>query len=108
MSNVTDFPMEPKRDLIAEMTGPKQGGHSVIIDGRLVPNMTMMDNGDTIDFVLDGRLVFPIAREHAWQAAAFAFAAMAIGAGFAHPAHMHFTQRAFAPECVELGTLPQS
>jgi hypothetical protein len=102
MDNVTDFPTEPKRDLIAEMKGPKQGGHSVIIDGRLMPNVVMFDEGDTITFLLDGRLGFPVAREHAWQAAAFAFAAMAIGAGFAHPAHMHFTQRPFSSEVHEI------
>lgn len=104
MSNVTDFPTPEPRDLIAEMKGPKQSGHSVVIDGRLVPNMIMFDEGEVITFVLDGRLAFPIAREHAWQAAAFAFTAMAIGAGFAHPEHMHFTQRPFATSCGPLGS----
>ena len=103
--NVTQFPV---RDLIEEMKGPQQSGHSVIIDGRVVPNMVMYDNGDTIDFVLDGRLSFPIAREHAWQVAAFAFAAMAIGAGFAHPAHMHYTQRPFSPEVKSIDKIGSS
>ncbi len=97
----------PQRDLIAEMTGPQQTGCSVIIDGRLVPNMVMHDRGDVIEFVLDGRMCWPFPREIAWQAASFAFAAMAVGAGFAHPAHMHFTQRPFAPECISLGGVPK-
>lgn len=108
MDNVTNFPAPPERDLIAEMTGPQQSGCSVIIDGRLVPHMVMRDCGETIEFVLDGRLVFPVAREHAYQAASLAFHAMAIAAGFAHPAHMHFTQRAYAPQVMGLGELPQS
>lgn len=100
--NVTGFP--PKRDLIAEMTGPRQIGCAVIIDGRLVPNMLMNDFGDEIEFVLDGRLSWSFPREVAWNAASFAFSAMAIGAGFSHPAHMHFTQRPFASEAVCLGS----
>lgn len=103
MDNVTEF---PRRDLIAEMTGPKQSGHSIVIDGRVVPNMVMHDRGDVIEFVLDGRMSFDFPRDIAWLAASFAFTAMAIGAGFAHPAHQHFTQRAFAPEVIGLGALP--
>lgn len=106
MDNVTSFP--PKRDLIAEMTGPQQSGCAVIIDGRLVPNMVMYDRGDEIEFVLDGRLGWSFPREVAWNAASFAFSAMAIGAGFAHPAHDHFTQRPFAPQVTCLGSsLPE-
>ena len=108
MTNVTDFPTEPERDLIAEMIGPKQGGHSVIVDGRAIPNCVMYDRGDMIEFVLDRRLGFEVPRDAAYIAASFAFAAMAIGAGFSHPAHMHFTQRPFAPECIGLGELPRS
>lgn len=106
MSNVTDFPTEPKRDLIAEMTGPISSGNHIIIDGRCIPNMLMYDRGEEIEFVIDNRLGFSFPRDQAWNAAAFAFAAMAIGAGFAHPAHMHFTQRPFATETVCLGEMP--
>lgn len=102
--NITQFP--PKRDLIAEMTGPPTGGNAVIIDGRVIPNCMMFDRGDEIEFVLDNRLAFGFPREQAWNAAAFAFAAMAIGAGFPHPSGMHFTQRPFAAECVGLGEIP--
>ena len=93
MSNVTDF---PARDLIDEMTGPEQRGNAVIIDGRLVPNLTMRDRGSEIEFVLDGRFSYSFPRDIAWLAASFAFCSMAVGAGFAHPSAMHFTQRAFA------------
>ena len=79
--NITHLP--PKRDLIAEMTGPQNSGNAVIIDGRRIPNCIMYDRGDEIEFVLDHRLGFSFPRDQAWNAAAFAFAAMAIGAGFA-------------------------
>jgi hypothetical protein len=95
MDNVTEL---PRRDLIAEMTGPAASGNAVIINGRYIPNLVMYDRGDEIEFVLDNRLAFGFSRDQAWNAAAFAFSAMAIGAGFAHPEHMHFTQRPFATE----------
>lgn len=104
MGDVTEL---PRRDLIAEMTGPQQSGNSVVIDGRLVPNLVMYDRGEMIEFVLDGRMCFDFPKDIAWLAASFAFTAMAIGAGFAHPAHKHFTQRDFAPQVIGLGELPK-
>lgn len=101
--NVTEF---PRRDLIAEMTGPENLGNSVIIDGRLMPHVAMFDRGETIDFVIDHRLSFPFPREHAYQAASFAFAAMSIAAGFRHFTGKHFTQHEYASEVVKLGDLP--
>jgi hypothetical protein len=102
--NVTEF---PKRDLIAEMTGPPVGGNSVILEGRLIPRMMMFDRGDEIEFVLDGRLAYGFPRAQAWDAASFAAAAMSIGAGFPHHSGgEHFTAREFAPEVVSLGKLP--
>jgi hypothetical protein len=108
MSNVTDFPTEPKRDLIAEMKGPDNIGSSVIMEGRLIPKVAMFDRGDEIEFVLDGRLAYGFTRDQAWNAMAFAAAAMAVGAGFPHySGGQHFTQREFATKCVQLGELPK-
>lgn len=81
MTNVTNFPMKP--DPIKEMTGCERSGQSVFIEGRLVPNVHMYDKGETIEFVLDDRLVFIFPREQAVAAMTFAAHAMAIGAG--HP-----------------------
>lgn len=110
MSNVTDFPSEPKRDLIAEMKGPETGGNAVILEGKLIPNVMMFDRGEEIEFVLDNRLAFGFPRDQAWNAAAFAAAAMAIGAGFPHySGGKHASQRDFAPSVACLGeTLPRS
>lgn len=104
--NVTEFPKAPTRDLVEKMKGPECSGNAVFIDGRCIPNCVMYDRGDEIEFVLDHRLAFGFPREQAWNAAAFAFAAMAIGAGFAHPSAQHFTQREFAVECVKLDKVP--
>lgn len=103
MDNVTEF---PKRDLIAEMKGPENLGNSVIVDGRLMPHVAMFDRGDVIDFVIDHRLSFEFPREIAYQAASFAFAAMAIAAGFRHQSGLHFTQHPYAVECVKLADIP--
>ncbi|MEZ0060871.1 hypothetical protein QIH87_50095 (plasmid) [Bradyrhizobium elkanii] len=84
MSNVTKFPDAPERDLIAEMKGCERLGNEVRMQGRIVPNMVMYDRRpgrDEIEFSLDGRVMFGFPAEYAWDAAAFAFAAMAVGAG---------------------------
>ena len=101
MDNVTEF---PKRDLVAEMTGPENGGCSVIIDGRLMPHVAMYDRGDTVEFVIDHRLGFPFPREIAYQAASFAFSAMAVAAGFRHQSGLHHTQHPYAGECVKMNS----
>lgn len=103
--NVTRLP--PRRDMAAEMKGPKQGGHSIIVDGRVMPHVVMMDRGEEIDFLVDGRVAFTFPREQAYNAAQFAFMAMAVAAGFASPAHHHFTQRVYAPGAICLGELPK-
>lgn len=105
MTNVTEL---PRRDLVAEMTGPENTGHAVIIDGRLVPNLSMRDRGEMVEFALDGRFLYAFPREWAWLAAAFAFQSMATAAGFACPAGEHFTKRPFAPQVAQLGEVPRS
>lgn len=99
--SVTSFP--PKRDLIAEMTGPERLGHEVTLHGRLVPNMVMYDRRparDEIEFSLDGRVMFGFPAAYAWDAAAFAFAAMAVGAG--HDP-LNFDPSPFSKKVVSLG-----
>lgn len=79
--NVTDL---PRRDLLAEITGPARFGNDVILEGRVVPGLVMYDrrpHRDEIEFCLDGRVMFGFPSAYAWDAVAFAFAAMAVGAG---------------------------
>jgi hypothetical protein len=82
MSKVTDLPTK-KRDPIDEISGCVLPGTTVFVEGRSVPNMTMIDRGETVEFILDHRLMFIFPREVAPLAANFAAQAMAIGAG--HP-----------------------
>jgi hypothetical protein len=72
----------PGSDPTSTMLGPDLMGQSVILDGRLIPNLHAHDRGKTIEFVLDGRMAYEFPREWAWLAGLFAANAMAIGAGF--------------------------
>lgn len=98
--NVTKM---PHRDLIWEMTGPERLGVDVILHGRHVPNLTMFirEDRDEIEFCLDNRVMFGFPRAQAWDAAAFAFAAMAVGAG-CDP--LNFEPRAFARKASSLSS----
>lgn len=95
--NVTAF---PTRDLVAEMRGAELMGNCVKIEGREVPGLVMFDRGDEIEFVIDHRVAFGFPRAQAWNAAAFAFAAMAFGAG-CDP--LNFEPRPFAKKVVSFG-----
>lgn len=101
--NVSQF---PARDLVAEMTGPKVLGARIMIEGRVVPKMVMIDHGAEVEFILDDRLSYSFPRELAWLAASFAFDAMAVGAGFPSPAGLHFTQRPFGTPVMNLADAP--
>lgn len=91
---------------IERMKGPRPRGCSVIVEGRVVPKLTMLEQGDRIDFILDGRLCFDFPKELACHAAAFAAAAMAIGAGY--PSFTFCDAKApFAPRCTELSEPPR-
>lgn len=95
--NVTTL---PSRDLIAETRGAELIGNCVKIQGREVPGIVMFDRGDEIEFVVDHRVAFGFPRTQAWDAAAFAFAAMAFGAG-CDP--LNFEPRPFAKKVVSFG-----
>lgn len=97
---VTKF---PQRDMVAEMTGPALVGNLICVDGRTVQKIVMIDRGEMVEFILDGRLSYSFPREWAYLAVSFAFSAMAVGAGFASPGAQHFTQRPFAPTVVQMG-----
>lgn len=105
MAKIEKFPKPERRDLIQEMTGPERNGCSVIVDGHVIPNMVMFDRGDTIELMLDDRLVFPFPRELAYQAADFAACAMAIGAGWPHYKYPR-GDRPYATPCGPLPSMP--
>ena len=96
MSEIVDFPQKPEVDMIADMKGPDRFGNDIFLDGHIVPNMVMHDKGETVELVLDGRMIYIFPREIAYLAAHFAANAMAIGAG--HPCFSapHKTGKPFA------------
>ena len=97
--NVTDL---PRCDLIKEMTGCENIGNEVVIQGRVVPKLVMYDRRpgrDEIEFCLDDRVMFGFPAAQAWDAAAFALAAMAVGAG-CDP--LNFEPSPFAKKVVKL------
>ena len=102
MDNVTDFP-NSKLDLIAEMKGAESFGNDLVIHGRVVPNVKMYDRRparNEIEFCVGGRVMYGFPPDQAWNAAAFAFATMAMGAG-CDP--LNFEPRPFAMKRVNLG-----
>lgn len=105
MNNVVNFP--GGSDRIAEMKGPERGGHDVFIEGRLVPNIHMYDKGETIEFVLDGRLCFIFGRDEAVHAMTFAAHAMAIGAGHPSLSAPHGSALPYGTQVIGLSALPK-
>jgi hypothetical protein len=99
MSDVTTFPRKP--DHIDAMKGAKLSGHSVIVEGRCVPLLTMYDSGETVEFTLDGRFSIDIPREISLQIAWLVAQALAIGQGYSH---LGATEkgRPFAPQVMKL------
>jgi hypothetical protein len=80
MSNVTAF---PSPEWVVEL-GPKRPGHSVIVDGRCIPKLTAIDNGEIVTFVLDERFLYDVPKGMSGLFASAMAQALAIGAGFPH------------------------
>jgi hypothetical protein len=105
MTNIIDFPNAPDR--IEEMKGPGRGGFDVFIEGRLVPNVHMYDKGETIEFILDGRLCFIFPRDAAVHAMTFAAHAMAIGAGHPSLSAPHGSSLPYGTPVIGLSSIPK-
>lgn len=88
----------PEREGPPDLNGPIRQGCHVIVNGRMIPNLHMYEDGDETVFVLDSRLAFGFPKEIAHQAAAFAANAMAIGAGYSYLG-AETKDRPFAPQC---------
>lgn len=99
MSKIVDFPS--KTDKTVTMKGPELTGHSVIVDGRVIPRLRMHDLGDNIELVLDNRFGITIPRDYAYQVAWGLANALAIGEGYPFLG-AESKDRPFAPECFEI------
>lgn len=60
---MTDKVTRLRADPIEAMKGPVPAGHRVIVEGRVIPGLTMLDEGDTVHLILDGRLSIDVPRE---------------------------------------------
>lgn len=100
MSNVTHLPPLPYS--VEAMRGPDRYGSDVFIDGHLVPNMWMVDNGETVELCFPGPVHFIFPREIAPHAAALAAKAMAVGAGHAGLAGLHSSTKPYGTPVIEI------
>lgn len=102
MSDVLDFPkiaQEPWHY-------PYHEADRVIIEGRQIPKLTAMADGDHVLIILDGRLSISVPQALGRQVAWLAANALAIGAGYSHlGAESKGTP--FAPVVIGLGQLPR-
>jgi len=96
MNNVTRLPTKP--DAIEAMKGPELYGAKIVIDGHEVPNMWMVDKGETVELCFPGPVHFIFPREIAAHAAALAAKAMAVGAGHSHISSTHASTKAYGPQ----------
>lgn len=101
--NIEQFPSAP--DMIKAMTGPCPTGCAVIIEGRVIPRLTMIDEGESVCLILDERLSITVPRDVAYQAAWLAASALAVGMGYSHIGAQN-KDRPFAPLAAQLGETP--
>lgn len=95
MSNIETLHKEPDW-----LIGPFESYH-VVLDGRVIPDMTARRHGDAVSITLDNRLVITVPANLAYQVAHFAADAMAIGAGYSHLG-AEARERPFAPQCAQI------
>lgn len=84
---ITDFNgtrVQQLADQIDRMKGPRPAGNIVVIDGRAIPHLTMVEQADSIDLILDGRFCIDVPKDRAQQVAWFVANALAIGQGYSH------------------------
>lgn len=75
-----DFP--DSTDPIARMKGAASLGTTVIIEGRAIPKLTMVEVGDGISLTLDNRFNVVVPRNLAYQVAWIIGQSLAIGSGY--------------------------
>lgn len=97
MSNVTEFPTKPV-DPVKDMMGPDRFGAAIFIDGHEVPNMWMVDRGETVELCFPGPVVYIFPREIAYHAAHACAKAMAVGAGYSHVSGTHAMTKTYGPK----------
>lgn len=101
--NVTN--LHKPTDRVEAMKGCIRAGYTVVVDGHEIPKLSMLDEGDTIHLIVDGRFGINIPRDLAPQVAWLVANALAVGQGYPCIGATS-KDRPFAPKVVELGGLP--
>lgn len=97
MDNVTQFPTNEAPDFII---GPFTENR-VVIEGRVIPNLTAIREGENVALVVDNRFSISLPKDRAYDVAWLVANAMAVGAGY--PCLSSETkERPFAPQCAKL------
>lgn len=96
MTNVT-----PIRE-VPDILGPKASGHSVIVDGRVLPIVTAREEGEEMWFCVDNRFGVGVPKDYAHSVAWIIGQAMAVAMGYASLS-ADSKDRPFAPQIHKLG-----
>lgn len=96
--NVTQFPKQGAAPDF--MIGPFTE-HCVVIEGRLIPNLTAYHEGENTVLVVDRRFSITVPKDRAYDVAWLVANAMAVGAGYPCLSS-ESKERPFAPQCTQL------
>lgn len=100
MTNVTQFPGKP--DPVDEIKGPARYGNKIVIDGHEVPNMWIVDKGETVEVCFPGPVHYIFPREIAATVAHACAKAMAVGAGHSHVSSEHAMTKPYGAKVHEI------
>ena len=78
MSEVVKFPENPAVECLV---GPFSE-YRVVVEGRMIPNLTGFKEGDKTWLGVDGRFAYGVPHEHAYGVACLVAQALAVGAGY--------------------------
>lgn len=101
MTDVIDFPAVPQEP----WHFPYIEADRVIIEGRLIPQLRAMGEGDEVSIILDGRLSISVPKALGRQVAWLVANAIAIGQGYSHLG-AESKDQPFAPQVMGLDALP--
>jgi hypothetical protein len=104
MTNLVDF---PERDApLDPLIGPFKESR-VVVDGRMIPNLTGFHEGGETFLVVDHRFSVAVPREYAYSVAWLVAQGMAIASGYPHLGAESKVQP-FAPKAQELSGVPKN
>jgi hypothetical protein len=101
MSGVIDFPSADQ----GPWHFPYHEAERVVLEGRQVPHLTALTEGDHVSLILDGRMSISVPADLGQQVAWMVANAIAIGAGYTHLAAEQ-KDAPFAPLVVGLSNNP--